>query len=103
MSTPAELEAIALKAARHAVTEFTEGPAFSRAVTQAINTAMEQYGINVDTPEAREKLRRDMLNLRTWTEFWDFAKKKGIGATITWVVTGGLALLVAGIFVSFHR
>lgn len=103
MSTPAEVDAVALKAARVAVAEFARSDAMKDVMAQAIQSAFEKAGMNITTPEAREKLRRDMEGLRTWNDFWVFARQKGVGATINWIITGGLAALVAGLYVMLHK
>jgi hypothetical protein len=104
VSTPGQsVDDIALNAARIAVKEFANSDAMRDAMSTAIQSALEKAGMNISTPEAREKLRRDMEGLRTWTEFWDFVRKKGVGTTINWLITGALAALASGIWLAFHK
>lgn len=99
MPTPDEVTA--LKAARIAVQEFAHSDILKTALKQVVTETFEQAGMNISTPEAREKLRQDMVNLRTWNEFWGFVREKGIGTTVNWIITGALTALAAGLYITF--
>lgn len=91
---------IAQAAARAAVHEFVYGPTLQGIIDNAVDNALQRVGIDTSDPTAT---RRDMVKLREWTEFWEFVRQKGIGATVTWVVTGALAALAIGVGVLIGR
>lgn len=88
-----EASQIAYEAAHAALEEFVQSDKFRAAMQVSTDMTLERLGIDTTDPEA---MRRDMIHLRTWREFMEFASKKGVGAAITWLVTGALGLLVLG-------
>lgn len=100
MSSHQEQFEIATKAAAAAVRQFVYSPEFREALNEAIDTRLKVCGID---PEDAVKVRRDMVQLRDWNEFWDFVRRKGVGSTVTWLVTGALASLAIGIGVIIGR
>ncbi len=92
---------IAYEAAHAALEEFVQSDKFRSAMQTSTDLTLERLGIDTTDPEA---MRRDMIHLRTWREFMEFVSKKGVGAAITWTVTGLLGLLVLGAMsFIFHR
>lgn len=99
MSNESTVE-IAQAAARAAVNEFVYGPAFREVLDAHVNARLEALGI--DTKDA-EATRRDLVKLREWNEFWTFVSRKGVGSTITWLVTGALASVAIGLGIIIGR
>lgn len=91
---------IAIEAARTALEEFVGSEKFHDAMQKSTDRTLERLGIDTLDPEA---MRRDMIHLRTWREFMEFASKKGVGTAISWLVTGVLGLLVLGVMTYLHR
>lgn len=100
MSTEQSTIEIAQIAARAAVLEVTSGEQFRDAISGQIKAALDSVGLDTNDPA---RMRRDLVQLREWNDFWDFVRKKGVGATVTWVVTGALASLAIGIGVLLGR
>ena len=100
-ATPSQMERdniqLAQEAAHAAIAEFTSGPAFQDVMNKALDGAFERLGMEVSTPEAREKFRKDMTHLRDWREAVSLIRSKGLGAVVVALVTGTLGLLGLGI------
>jgi hypothetical protein len=97
---PNDSQRIAYEAAHVALEEFVQSDKFRASMQQTIDITLERMGVDTLDPEA---MRRDMIHLRTWREFMEFAQKKGIGAAITWTITGLLGLIVLGVMAYLHR
>jgi len=93
---------VAIMAARLAIDEFTRSPAIQNnlrvEVSEAVRTALERFGIDVNNPEEQ---RRDMVHLRTWRELMDFISKQAAGSAVKWVVAALLAAVAVGAGVLF--
>lgn len=98
----ADNEEIAARAARLAVEQFVNSPAFTVAVASRVDATLElkleSYGIDTHHPD---KTRADFVSLREWNEFWRFIRNKGVGTVITWLMTGALAALATGLYIRF--
>lgn len=92
--------AVAREAAKLAVNEFIYGPALKQVVSSAVDDALQKLGFDTEHPA---DMRRDMVSLREWNEFWERLRDRGFGAAITWAVTGALAALAVGIGVLLGR
>lgn len=105
-------EEIALAAARQALHEFATSPerteqlsgvvkeAIAEGVKPIVYSIFRDFGFDTDHPE---QIRKDQLHLHTWREFMDFIRQKGIAATVTWLVAGLLAAIVAGTIALVHK
>lgn len=93
----AEASIIANRAARAAVREFVKSPEHKHAMESLLAASMDKYGIDVGDDDAIRAFKSDMAHIRTWREFWEFTQKKGITATVNWIVAASLLSLVTGI------
>lgn len=87
------------------------------AAEKAVQKAMLTLGIDATDPlgaqqdmvavrEMREMIsdpefRRDMQHLRRWRRTMDSVEKKGVVAFFSFIVLGGIALLIAGVKMKF--
>lgn len=78
--------------ARHAE-EKTESIA-ERAAAKAIDGFFLRLGVDTSDPI---EMQKDFAHLRAWRESVELVKKRGMIAATTVIVTGGLAMLWAGI------
>lgn len=92
---------IALAAARQALAEFAASDKHREALRETVREAVgEALGVRL-TPEEAEKVRRDMMHLRSWREFSDTVRQQGISAVVKWVVAGVFTVMMIGLGMKF--
>ncbi len=64
------------------------------AAERALEKLFLTLGVNVADPDAVIATQEDLAHLRAWRESIKTVKRKGLGAAVAFIVTGGLGWLV---------
>lgn len=91
---------IATLAAKAAVSEFVNGPAFETTVERTVEAVLLKLGLDTDHPDA---MRLDMAHLRRGRQRSELVQNKGMGAAVTAVVGLVFTIIGAGITALIYR
>lgn len=94
MSESDNYQIIATLAAKAAVHEFVNGPAFETAIERTIDAVLAKSGLDIGHPD---EMRLDMAHVRRVRRRAELVESKGIGATMTALVSFMFLVIGAGI------